>query len=187
MGRKFDIVVKPHANLTEEIAENDIIFVATGAPTPTIRMEHIRTDKPVLILDLSIPRNVDIEIDQRPNVTLIHMDELSRLTDKTLANRKQDLPKANAVLQEIKTDFYAWVDSRKMMPTLNALNDKLTVFNNSALHKITKNSSTEQQQQMRVLSNKMVQKMTTQFASYLRSTSTDMDKDIALINEIFKI
>ena len=58
IGSKFPVIVKPYSELTSAIYDSDILIVATGAQAPTISKDLILNSKPLLILDLSIPRNV---------------------------------------------------------------------------------------------------------------------------------
>src|SRR5690606_14243565 len=84
IGGKFNLVVKDYANLQEEINQSDILIVATGAQHPTVDKHLIQTKKPLLILDLSIPKNVNANVKELDNIQLVHLDYLSKLTDKTL-------------------------------------------------------------------------------------------------------
>jgi glutamyl-tRNA reductase len=61
---------------------------STGAQNPTVDKAILNLKKPLLILDLSIPKNVNQDVEELDGVTLIHMDYLSQLTDETLENRK---------------------------------------------------------------------------------------------------
>ncbi|MBQ0741138.1 glutamyl-tRNA reductase, partial [Aquimarina celericrescens] len=70
---KFNLVVKDYANIQAEIKNSDVLIVATGAQKPTISKQLIHSDKPLLILDLSIPRNVALDVKEIPNVTLVHL------------------------------------------------------------------------------------------------------------------
>ena len=83
---KFNLLVKDYSNLQEEINNSDILIVATGAQNPTVDKHCIQTKKPLLILDLSIPKNVNDNVTELDNVSLIHLDDLSQITDKTLEN-----------------------------------------------------------------------------------------------------
>src|SRR5690606_41441394 len=78
---KLNLIVKEVENLSDELLKTDILVVATGADTPTITPENFNPTKPVLVLDFSIPKNVDDTIANNPNVTLVHLDELSKVTD----------------------------------------------------------------------------------------------------------
>ena len=84
LAGKFKVHVKNYSQLQEEIVKADILIVATGAQNPTIDKQLIVQKKELLILDLSIPKNVDENVKTLPNVTLTHLDELSGITDKTL-------------------------------------------------------------------------------------------------------
>ena len=98
---KFNLVVKEYATIQSEIAQSDILIVATGAQQPTISKELLYLKKPLLILDLSIPKNVSENVTENEHVTLIHLDELSKVTDATLAHRQSQIPKATKIIDEI--------------------------------------------------------------------------------------
>ena len=99
---KFNLVVKDYGNLQEEINNSDIMIVATGAQNPTIDKHLIQTQKPLLILDLSIPKNVNANVTELNHVTLVHLDDLSQITDKTLEKRKTHIPLAENIIEEVK-------------------------------------------------------------------------------------
>ena len=91
------------SNVTaEEIKNTDILIVATGAQNPTVDKQLIQNKKELLILDLSLPKNVDENVKDLKNVTLTHLDELSNITDETLNKRKEFIPVAEAIIEEIK-------------------------------------------------------------------------------------
>ena len=114
-------MVKDFADLQTEISKADVLVVATGAATPTVHEEFINPNKPILILDLSIPKNVAEEVAQLPNVTLLHMDELSKRKDEALERRKESIPQALEIIEEVKGEFFQWVDNRKFAPTIKAI------------------------------------------------------------------
>ena len=84
---KFDLIVKDYADLQTEIQRADVLVVATGAQNPTVDKTILNLKKPLLILDLSVPKNVNENVLENPMVTLVHMDQLSQITDETLENR----------------------------------------------------------------------------------------------------
>ncbi len=55
----------------------------------------------------------------------MHLDDLSQLTDETLERRKQYIPQAETIIDEIKTDFIQWLETRKFAPVIKALKKKL--------------------------------------------------------------
>jgi len=187
LGKKYGIVVKDAKYLNEEIAQCDILFVATGAQSPTITKANVTQDKPLLILDLSIPRNVDPDVASLRNVTLLNLDELSQLTNQTLNDRKKHLPHALEIIEETKNEFLDWIESRRMVPTITALNHKLKQYKDIELQKLNKEIGVEDHQKLMNVSDKLVQKITGQIASYLRNNSRELDKDLKFINHIFQL
>ena len=111
--------------LSDEIAKADIILVATNAPEPVIRKEHLEGKSHKLIIDLSIPYNVEEAAQHLPNVTLVNVDELSKLKDETLKTRLGEVPKAKAIIGEVMQEFEEWSEMRKHVPMLKALKVKL--------------------------------------------------------------
>ena len=126
IANKFPVVVKPYSELNSCIHDADILIVATGAQNSTISKELIHNSKPLLILDLSIPRNVDAKVSEIENVDVVHLDELSQITDITIEKRKKHIPKAEVILNETKNEFLNWLKHRKYIPALNAFKEKIT-------------------------------------------------------------
>ncbi|NCF31483.1 MAG: glutamyl-tRNA reductase, partial [Bacteroidetes bacterium] len=133
MAGKFKLIVKDYADLPVEIRKADIIIVATGAEKPTLSKSLIHTESPLLVLDLSIPKNVDDDVLDLPNVTRIHIDELSRITDNTLAERQKEIPKAEVIIDEVVEEFIDWLGTRSFAPTVQALKQMMEKLEQQAL------------------------------------------------------
>src|SRR5690606_6216559 len=121
-------------DLQAEIQNADVLIVATGAQNPTIDKELLNLKKPLLILDLSIPKNVNENVLEIPNVELVHLDQLSQMTDDTLEKRKLYVPQAMAIIEEIKNEFITWTQARKFAPTIHALKAKLEEIKQNELN-----------------------------------------------------
>ena len=184
---KFNLVVKDYANLQEEINTSDILIVATGAQNPTVDKHCIQTTKPLLILDLSIPKNVNENVTNLDNVTLVHLDDLSKITDKTLERRKEHIPVAEAIIEDIKSDFNAWLATRKFAPTIKALKHKLTDFASAELDTQRKKMSNFNEAQAEVISNNIIQKITNHFAHHLKGDDVSTDDSLELIKKVFQL
>ena len=115
----------PYANLAEEVKKADIILVATNSQTPTILSKDLEGHGSKIIIDLSIPYNVDLSAQHLPGITLVNVDELSKLKDKTLHKRKAEIPKARKIIAEHIGEFIAWHEMRKHVPVLRAVKTKL--------------------------------------------------------------
>ncbi|WP_425235281.1 glutamyl-tRNA reductase [Ulvibacterium sp.] len=184
---KFNLTVKDYGELQSEIRNADILVVATGAHHPTVSKELIYTKKPLLILDLSVPKNVADDVVELDNVTLIHLDQLSQMTDETLERRKQFIPQAEAIIEDIKCDFIQWLETRKFAPVISALKKKLKTMKDEELDYQAKKMSDFNEEQADVITNRIIQKITKQFANHLKETHTDADDSLELIQKVFQL
>jgi len=184
---KFNLVVKDYANLQEEINQSDILIVATGAQRPTIDKHLIQTDKPLLILDLSIPKNVHDNVKELPNVMLVHLDDLSKITDETHEKRKEHIPFAENIIEEVKKEFNDWLETRKFAPTIKALKSKLLDFKNAELDTQRKKITNFNEEQAELISNNIIQKITNHFAHHLKDDNISTDESLELIKKVFQL
>jgi len=112
-------------NLDTEIKKADIILVATNAVEPIILKSHLEGGNDKLIIDLSIPYNVEEAAQYLPNVEMVNVDELSKLKDETLKARLAEVPKAKAIINGLMTEFNNWYEMRRHVPLLKQLKIKL--------------------------------------------------------------
>lgn len=187
LAGKLNLIVKDYSELHLELQKADVVVVATGAQNPTIDKAILNLKKPLLILDLSIPKNAHENVEELDGVTLIHMDYLSQLTDETLENRKKHIPAAEAIIEEIKEEFITWTKGRKFAPTINALKAKLNAIKASELDFQSKKISNFNEEQAEIISNRIIQKITTHFANHLKDDNTMVDESIEWIEKVFKI
>ncbi len=184
---KFNLLVKDYADIQSEISQTDILVVATGAQKPTITKELIYTKKPLLILDLSIPKNVSSNVTDLENVTLIHLDQLSKMTDDTLKRRQQYIPKAEAIIAQTTKEFKAWLSTRVFAPTIQALKSKLNDINALELNNHRKKIDSFNEEQAAVITDRLIQKITNRFANHLRTANGSTQQSIELIEAIFQL
>lgn len=187
LAGKLNVIVKDFLNLQEEIKQTDVLIVATGAQNPTIDKALLNRKKPLLILDLSIPRNVNPDVAQIPGITLIHLDYLSQVTDDTLERRKQHIPAAEAIIEDMKLEFNTWINTRKYAPTIHALKAKLNDIAASELAIQRKKTSNFDVAQVDLISARIIQKITNHFASHLKNENTCVDESIDFIEKVFQI
>ena len=133
LAKELKLQYAPLTQLADKIEESDIILVATNAPGPTIVRSHLEGKGEKLIIDLSIPFNVDSEARNLHNVSVLSVDDLSKLNDETLANRKAEVPKAKTIIAKYIAEFNDWLSMRRHAPMLNAVKSKLKELHTSPL------------------------------------------------------
>jgi glutamyl-tRNA reductase len=169
IANKLKVIVKDYADLELEIQKADVLVVATGALNPTVDKAILNLKKPLLILDLSIPKNVNENVKEIDHVTLVHMDQLAEMTDETLENRKKHIPAAEAIIETIKEEFLAWTIKEG---ELNFQRKKISNFD---------------EEQAELISARIIQKITNHFANHLKDDETMVDETIEWIEKIFQI
>ena len=187
LAGKLNLVVKDYSDLHQELQKADVLVVATGAQNPTIDKAILNLKKPILILDLSIPKNVHENVKDLPGVTLIHMDHLSQMTDDTLERRKQHIPAAEAIIEDMKSELNIWMNGRKFAPTIHALKAKLNEIKDGELTFQRKKLSNFDEEQAELISTRIIQKITNHFASHLKDENTTVDESIEWIEKVFLI
>jgi len=120
-------------DLSEQVDQADIIFVATASAKPIILASQLQGKGNKIILDLSIPHNVELSAKNLSNITLINVDELSKMKDETLSKREADVPKAKAIIAGHFAEFIQWCEMRKHVPVLKAIKTKLKEIHNDPL------------------------------------------------------
>lgn len=122
------------SKLNDEIISADIILVATNAETPVVLKSQLENNSgEKLIIDLSIPCNVEEAVRNLPDVQLINVDELSALKDETLKKREAEIPKAEVIIADAMREFFEWHAMRRYVPMLKNLKSKLHEIHNYSL------------------------------------------------------
>ncbi len=104
----------------------DIVVCATAAPgymilEPTVRAAmKIRKNRPLLLLDLAVPRDVDPAAARLPNVFLHDLDALAAIVAQSLEQRRAEIPKVEAIVDDEVSRFLRWYRSLEIKPTVTA-------------------------------------------------------------------
>jgi glutamyl-tRNA reductase len=124
----------PLEELAGYAGKSAIILVATNAEHPTLLCSQLEGQGEKLVIDLSIPCNVEKAAAGLPGVTLVNVDELSKIKDETLQKREAEVPKAKAILAGHIGEFMDWYAMRKHVPVLKAVKTKLKELHTHPLY-----------------------------------------------------
>ena len=122
-----------------------------------------------------------------PNVTLVHLDNLSQITDDTLSKRQSQIPLAENIINESITDFNSWMETRKFAPTIKALKTKLTLLRDSEINEYRKKNGDFDADEAAIISDKVISKITSQIAFHLREEQHGDSESIELIQKVFQL
>jgi glutamyl-tRNA reductase len=112
------------------LPEVDIVICSTAAPHPVLTVDRLRSAlphgprRPLCIIDIAIPRDVEAAVGNQPNVFLYNIDDLQGIVDANLGRRRAELPAAEAIVSGGVEDYWAWYSSLAVVPTIRALRDR---------------------------------------------------------------
>ncbi len=111
------------------LADVDIVIASTAAPRPVLTRERFHqalprgARRPLCIIDIAIPRDVETAVADERNVFLYNIDDLQQIVDDSLDRRRAELPEAERIVAGGVDDFWAWYASLAVVPTIRALRD----------------------------------------------------------------
>lgn len=162
LASSFNLRTASIETLPEEIENSDIILVATHSAEPVILYADLENKSgKKLIIDLSIPCNVDKRVSGLKDITLINVDGLSKLKDETLLRRAAEIPKARTIIHNHLNEFMEWHEMRKHVPVLKMVKIKLQEIHGSPLFEqpLPEIPSTNRDQKIQRVLNGMASKM----------------------------
>lgn len=183
IAEKYKIPHIEFENFQEELAQTDILIVATGAQHPIINKTHFPNGKETLVIDLSIPNNVEKNITENTNVSLVDVDQLSLHISETMVQRQKEIPKAEGIIKEMTKDFLEWEKKRKLAPNIHHFKAVLKNMERNEMHNIHKKHKYVEVTDMQ-LSDKMIQKITNRFAKYIIDNPWKAEEISKLMHEI---
>jgi glutamyl-tRNA reductase len=137
IAKKCNINFDNFNDLPKLLVENDVAIFSTSSKKPLISFEEItnilkiRNDKNIILIDLSVPRNLPASLSNINGVSLINIDNLKDQVNKNYKKRKLEIAKAEGFIHFFLNDFNQWKTSRHLRPSIVALNDQFDDLLNS--------------------------------------------------------
>lgn len=126
----------------QEMIRADIVICSTGASDYVLKKSQMqkvmkeRKQRPVFIIDISVPRNIDPETNDLDNVYLYNIDDLQGVVDANRFERQKEAEKAEKIVEEEIETFLKWQSSLDSVPTIIALREKAEEIKKEELDKL---------------------------------------------------
>jgi len=117
-------------HIAQALCSADIVISSTTAPHPVIRAQAVeramalRQERPLLLIDIAVPRDVEPEVSRIDNVYLYDIDDLEKVVEENVKRRRREIPKVKAIIDREQTDFMAWFRALEMLPTITSLREQ---------------------------------------------------------------
>lgn len=141
LAQETGFIFRSFGELSQETRNVDVVIVCTNAPGYLLRKEHFKANKPVTVLDLSVPENAEPGIADIPGVKVIGIDEVSQTLSATFVKRSREIPKAVAIIEEYLNDVYDWLTHYKHIPVIRDVKQKLYGLSSMEYHQSTDTAS----------------------------------------------
>jgi len=168
LASQFDGRALNWGYLADALAEADVIVTATGAPHTVIYRDDVaqvlprRNGKPLVIVDVAVPRDVEPEVGDLPGVLRFDIDHLQSAVDANLAQREAAVPQVEAIVRQETEDFFCWLRSRQVVPVIVELRRKAETVAQSELDLMLRrldNLDPRTEQMMSLLVHRIVGKL----------------------------
>jgi glutamyl-tRNA reductase len=117
-------------DLPERFAEFDIVITSTGSQLPIVGLGMVeravksRRHRPIFMVDLAVPRDIEAEVAQLDDVFLYTVDDLAQVVSDGLENRQEAAVNAEMIVDARVNNFMEWLQKRSSVPTIKALRDQ---------------------------------------------------------------
>lgn len=198
LAKDWNGVVVEWEHRMEAFINADLVICATGASEPIVTLEQYsliesqrHAGRPLFILDLAVPRNVDVSLAVRPNVFLYSVDDLEVACSRNKELRDREIPKANKIVDEEAIKFMSNANARNSIETIKKLRDNWTQIKNAEverlLHKISCDPHMEEE--IRYAFERLVNKLLhSPTVSIRKASNNELEPKLAdTIRRLFKL
>jgi glutamyl-tRNA reductase len=146
----------PWKEIDAALGASDIVITATGATATILTKAHVesvmrpRRHRPLFIIDIAVPRDVEAAAGEIEQVFLYNIDDLQATVRENLARRASEVAQAETIVGEEVEKFAGWLRSRGAIPTVVALRQRFETIRRSELERLLKSSNLTPDQRARV-------------------------------------
>jgi glutamyl-tRNA reductase len=179
-----------------EMVHSDIVICSTGAPHYILLKEQMqrvmkeRKQRPVFLIDISVPRNIDPKINDLDNVYLYNIDDLQGIVDANMFERKKEAEKAEKIIEEEIEPFLKWLSSLDSVPTIVALREKAEEIKREEFEKLMNrlpDLDEKQRKAIECMVSAIINKLIHPPTAALKEDPEDKDLMIAIIKKLYGI
>jgi glutamyl-tRNA reductase len=148
----------------QAVADADVVIVATGAPDPVLVHDVVptaqRSASSTLLIDISMPRNIDPVIDGMPGYTVYDLDALRDWTHRVETQRSAEIPEARAICEQLVGEFVTWVfHQQALQPAIQSIRNTFEAIRTQEIERHHQRLSDVDRKELDELTRSIMQKL----------------------------
>jgi glutamyl-tRNA reductase len=186
---------EPITKLQDILYASDIVITATGSQTYLLTYDHLRAVchrrnyKPIFLIDLGMPRDIDPRTENLDGVFLYNLDDLNEIVTRNLRIRHAEIPKAEKIIEDNLDELIAWHKNRSVAATIVNLTDFFEKLRSAEFDRLKKRFPKESWPEVAYLTKSMVNKILHQHIKLLKNNNSDRRHRYQLLdmlNELYE-
>jgi glutamyl-tRNA reductase len=187
---------RPLSDLAEVLWDASVVVTATSAPQPVLESGHLRQvvkkrgSSPLVLVDISNPRNIDPDVGRIDNIFLYDLDALEGIAEQNRLRRAKEIPKVERIIEEEVAQFVGWYDSLQVVPVIRALRDQFHGVSEQELEKYARRLSEADRETFRAFAHSLVNKLLHQPTSRIRNIDASSHRGVhklVAVQELFEL
>jgi glutamyl-tRNA reductase len=166
---------RPLAALRDLVPDASVVVTATGSREPVIQGNVLRQlvrkrgSSPLVLIDISNPRNIDPSVSRIDNVFLYDLDALEGIAEQNRARRAKEIPRVETIVEEEVSQFVGWYESLQVVPVIRALRDQFHEVSEQELERYARRVHESDRETFRAFARSLVNKLLHQPTSRIRN------------------
>ncbi len=177
----------------KEILNSDVVIFSTGSKSPLLTKKDIeqkikKRKNKLLLVDLSVPRNLSHDLEEVNNIEIINIDNLKDTVNENYKKRKAEVIKAELYIEEFLVEFDDWTNTRLLRPSILSLKKQVReLFLNETISNIKSLSENTASKDLSLKLSKAYDKFSDNLVKKIKKASDNGkdEKAIEIINQIF--
>lgn len=193
----FNGTVVPYENFQASLTQVDIVITSSGAPHYILTRDQMkgvlqqRKNKPIFLIDIAVPRNIDPAVNKLDNAFLYDIDDLGRVVERNRLSRQQEAEEAERIIEEEVEKMVARLREREVAPTIVRLQEQLEAIRHGELDRLRGrlgNLTTQQEEALEALTKGMMAKVAHGAIAEVRKQASRGDATVIdTVRRIFRL
>lgn len=196
LAKEFNGRAVRFEDFLKEMIHTDILICSTGAPDYVLHKPKMHTvmrerrQRPMFLIDISVPRNIDPTVNELDNVYLYDVDDLQGVVDANILERKKEAEKAERIVEEEIEGLEKWMSSLDSIPTVVALRNSAENIKREEVQKVINrfpNLGEKEKRAIEGMASSIINKLLHPPTVALKEDSEDRETLIAVIRKLYSL